>query len=148
VSRLFVWLTRRVLWVLMMIGHAVSSFMLRQMEFDADRYETRVAGSDAFAATSERLRMLGLASAGGVQRPAGGVAGAAPRDDLALLVGHRDANMPPRCATRSSATPPTPRPAGFDTHPCDAARIKSSRARTARGCSGSTSPATELFTDF
>ena len=34
------------LWVLMWIGHGVSSFMLRQMEFDADRYEARVAGSE------------------------------------------------------------------------------------------------------
>ena len=39
-----VWLTRRVLWLLMVTGHALSCFMLRQMEYDADRYETRWPG--------------------------------------------------------------------------------------------------------
>ncbi|NIQ52510.1 MAG: peptidase M48, partial [Gammaproteobacteria bacterium] len=31
-----VWLSRRVLWALMHAGHAISCFMLRQMEYDAD----------------------------------------------------------------------------------------------------------------
>jgi len=47
-ARLFVWLSRRILWGLMLVGQAVSCFMLRQMEFDADRYEARLAGSTAF----------------------------------------------------------------------------------------------------
>ena len=34
---LCVWLTRGVLWLLMAVGHALSCFMLRQMEYDADR---------------------------------------------------------------------------------------------------------------
>jgi hypothetical protein len=63
-ARFMVWLTRRILWVLMMAGHIISSFMLRQMEFDADRYEARVAGSTAFETTSLKLRLLGLASQG------------------------------------------------------------------------------------
>jgi hypothetical protein len=54
-ARMFVWITRRLLWVLMLVGHAISSMMLRQMEFDADRYETRVAGTDTFLETVERL---------------------------------------------------------------------------------------------
>jgi Zn-dependent protease with chaperone function len=37
-ARLFIWLTRKILWVLMMLGHAISTFLLRHMEFDADRY--------------------------------------------------------------------------------------------------------------
>jgi Zn-dependent protease with chaperone function len=53
--RLGVWLTKRILWLLMVTGHAVSSFLMRQMEFDADRYEARVAGSDAFERTALRL---------------------------------------------------------------------------------------------
>jgi len=34
---LCVWLTRGVLWLLMAVGHGLSCFMLRQMEYDADR---------------------------------------------------------------------------------------------------------------
>ena len=46
----------------MLIGHGVSSFMLRQMEFDADRYEARVTGSTMFAPMMERVESLGIAS--------------------------------------------------------------------------------------
>ena len=62
--RLLVWLARRVLWALMWAGHFVSCFMLREMEYDADRYEARVAGSATFAQTADRLLVLSLASQG------------------------------------------------------------------------------------
>src|SRR5947207_5283397 len=61
-SRLCIWITRRILWVLMFIGHAVSSLMLRQMEFDADRYGARVAGSETFCETNRRVTLLDLAA--------------------------------------------------------------------------------------
>ncbi len=57
-----VWLSRRILWALMQVGHGVSCFMLRQMEYDADRYECQVAGSDAFRETMLRLAELDVAS--------------------------------------------------------------------------------------
>src|SRR5207244_2862258 len=60
--RVSVWLTRRILWVLMRFGHLVSCFMLRQMEYDADSYETKLAGSAAFARTSEKFQNLLAAS--------------------------------------------------------------------------------------
>lgn len=47
-AQLFVWITRKILFGLMVIGYAVGGFLLRQMEFDADRYEARLAGSEAF----------------------------------------------------------------------------------------------------
>jgi len=53
-----VWLSRRVLWCLMMVGHLFSTFLLRQMEYDADRYETQLAGSPAFQDTVARLHRL------------------------------------------------------------------------------------------
>lgn len=61
-ARLFVWLVRRLLWLLMNLGGAISSLMSRQMEFDADRYEARLAGSEQFAETSERLLTLSYAA--------------------------------------------------------------------------------------
>src|ERR1043165_9819170 len=57
-----VWVTRRILWALMQAGNAISCFMMRQMEYDADWYETNIAGSDAFETTSARLRILNIAS--------------------------------------------------------------------------------------
>src|SRR5213075_671827 len=41
-----VWFTRRILWALMHAGHAISCFLLRQMEYDADSYEAKLAGSE------------------------------------------------------------------------------------------------------
>ena len=61
-ASIFVWLTRRVLWLLMMIGHFFCSYLLRQMEFDADRYEARLVGSDTFMQTAVGLQILGVAS--------------------------------------------------------------------------------------
>ncbi|WP_406698223.1 M48 family metalloprotease [Singulisphaera sp. Ch08] len=60
--RLAVWLTRRVLWVLLHIGHLVNMVFLRQREYDADRYEARMVGAKVFTQTCWRMRELQLAS--------------------------------------------------------------------------------------
>ncbi len=60
-ARLIVWLTRRILWALMMIGHIFSCNLLRQMEYDADLHEIRFSGSDTFRKTFVQLRRLGVA---------------------------------------------------------------------------------------
>jgi len=57
-----IWLTRRILWVLAHAGHAVSCFMLRQMEYDADRYGCKVAGSVTVRETMFRLAELNVAT--------------------------------------------------------------------------------------
>jgi Zn-dependent protease with chaperone function len=38
-ARFCVWVTRQILWVLMLLGHAISCFMSRAMEYDADRHQ-------------------------------------------------------------------------------------------------------------
>ena len=45
---------RKSLWVLMAAGNLLSSFMSRQMEFDADLYELKLSGSDNFVAVGNR----------------------------------------------------------------------------------------------
>ena len=59
-ARLMIWLTRRILWLLMMVGNLFSCYLLRQMEFDADLHEIRFSGSDNFRKTSMQLRRLGV----------------------------------------------------------------------------------------
>ena len=46
--------TRLVLKVLLFLGHGLSCFLLRQMEYDADSYEIKVAGSAAAERTMRR----------------------------------------------------------------------------------------------
>ena len=50
-ARLAVWLARRVLWVLLHVGHLVNMVFLRQREYDADRYEARMVGGEVFSQT-------------------------------------------------------------------------------------------------
>ncbi len=54
-ARFAVWLTRRVLWVLLHVGHLVNMVVFRQQEYDADRYMARWSASvcrDIVARTS------------------------------------------------------------------------------------------------
>ena len=60
IARGAVWVSRKILHGLMLVGHAIACLQLRQMEYDADYYETQVAGSDAFVETSRELTRLGL----------------------------------------------------------------------------------------
>ncbi|GJM26100.1 MAG: hypothetical protein DHS20C16_25150 [Phycisphaerae bacterium] len=60
-ARLFVWITRKILWLLMIVGQAVSCALLRQMEYDADRHEIRLVGSEVFKQTSRRMGELSIA---------------------------------------------------------------------------------------
>ena len=47
-ARFGVWVGRRVIWLLMWTGHALGSFLSRQMEYDADLCEIRMCGSESF----------------------------------------------------------------------------------------------------
>jgi len=58
VVRLAQYLLLEIVW----FAHAVSCFMTREMEFDADLYEVRLAGVNAFVKTTRQLPQLGVAS--------------------------------------------------------------------------------------
>jgi Zn-dependent protease with chaperone function len=60
-SHMFVILGQILLMFLYIIGHVASCALLRQMEYDADKFGTRLAGSDTFEATARRLMELTLA---------------------------------------------------------------------------------------
>lgn len=60
IARMAVGIGRGILWCFMMLSHAVTCWLARQMEFDADRYETRLSGSPQFAETCFRLHCLGF----------------------------------------------------------------------------------------
>lgn len=85
-----VWLGRKILWCLMNFGHAISCFMSRQMEFDADSYEAKLAGSSEFPRTAERLRLLGAAHGAAMQDAYQTYQNRELPDDLPYLVVWRD----------------------------------------------------------
>jgi Zn-dependent protease with chaperone function len=55
---LAIWAVRGLLWLLMLAGQVVGCALSRQMEYHADRYETAIAGTDAFISTQRRLLAL------------------------------------------------------------------------------------------
>lgn len=147
-SRLCVWLTRKVLWILMMIGQAVSCLMSRQMEYDADRFQARLSGSESFAESMRRIHVLDAA-------------GRAAHAELwqSWQEGHLADNYPLLVALRADHCPPEVQKALdewiaggrtklFDTHPSCAARIRKAKAEEAPGVFRDDGPASSLFRDF
>ena len=147
-ARLFIWVTRRVLWLLMMLGHTISCFMLRQMEYDADRYEARVAGSDNFAATARRLTELGAATEDAFASLQNAWRDGRLADDLPRLIHSRVSRMTKdqRAAIEQHMRDTTT--GLFDTHPADRDRIASINKEAAAGIFHHDPSATALFRDF
>jgi Zn-dependent protease with chaperone function len=143
-----VWVSRRILYGLMMGGHAISCFMMRQMEYDADSYEVKIAGTDAFKRTSGRMRELGMAARfayNDLRDTLGG--GSAPASMPAFMV-QRAQHLPPDLLDRVRGTGDE-KTGVFDTHPCDADRIRAAEAARADGVlMNADVPATILFNDF
>lgn len=147
-ARFMVWLTRRILWVLMMAGHIISSFMLRQMEFDADRYEARVAGSTVFGTTSLKLRLLGLASQGVYSNFQNAWNQAELGDQIAALVFANYERIPESTREQVLHESLDQSTQLLDSHPADRDRIASAERERADGVFQLDIPASALFADF
>lgn len=141
------WTSRACLRALMRLGHVIGSYQMRQMEFDADRYEARLAGTAAFEATTRNLQTLGtayqmsFADLGSLWRE-----GRLP--DLPELVVLHHRRLPPEVATAVDEHLATARTGPYDTHPSDPERIASARREPQAGIFHSDLPATALFRDF
>jgi Zn-dependent protease with chaperone function len=144
-AQLVVALGRKLLFGLMVVGHAVSCFLSRQMEFDADQYGARVAGSSTFADTSLRVRVLGAAaefvtsSALGKSRFV---------DDLPGLVVRVADQAPSRLIADIRMDVQRSGTGLFDTHPSDLERLRRIRAGRFPGLLSNKAPASVLFRDF
>jgi Zn-dependent protease with chaperone function len=144
-----VWLTRRVLWLLMATGHALSCFMLRQMEYDADRYETRLAGTAAFVETARQLLLLELAANGAYQLAYASWAQAERLpNDLSPLILTLSGRIPPAEFRKIEKALARVKTGLLDTHPAHGERLASARREGAPGVFHLGGPATELFEDF
>jgi len=147
-ARACVWLSRRILWVLMHAGHGISCFMLRQMEYDADSYETKLAGSDVFESAASRLRVLNAATQVAYQDVRQSWASNRLPEDLPLLIHHKASSLPAAVQQKLSTSAASAKTGWFDTHPCDADRIRAARRLNQPGVFRLTEPAARLFSDF
>lgn len=146
---LCIWLTRAVFWVLMVIGHVLSCFLMRQMEFDADRNEARLAGTENFAETARKLVRLQLASnnAYGLASVSWYKKGRVP-DDLSALILRISERIPEKDFRKIEKVLKRRKTSVFDTHPSDEERLASVRRESAPGIFHLEGSATRLFHNF
>lgn len=143
-----VWFTRRILWGFMHAGNAISCFMLRQMEYDADSYEAKVAGSDTFERTAARLQILNAATQTAYEDVRQNWVSKRLPENLPLLIGHKAGSLPADVQQKISASISNQSTGWFDTHPCDGDRTRAARSLKEAGVFHLTEPATRLFSDF
>jgi Zn-dependent protease with chaperone function len=106
----------------------ISCFMLRQMEFDADRYEAALLGADVFESTWQKMGHLPVAHSRAFEDldqlwEEGRLA-----DNLPELVMLNLGRMQDEAKAAISGTRAVNRTKAFDTHPADADRVASARA--------------------
>jgi len=143
-----VWLTRRVLWVFMAVGQVISSFLLRQMEYDADRQEARVAGSSEFEKTVYRLTMLSI----GQQMSSADLShfweDRKLPEKISELVAVNAGVIPEEARRNAWDEARARRTRRFDTHPSESDRIRNALGEKAPGLVTSELPARILFDDY
>jgi Zn-dependent protease with chaperone function len=142
-------ISRGVLWLLMMIGHFLSGLLLRQMEFDADQWEMRVAGSAGFESTTLRLATLGyvLNDIRSEMRRTWNRQLQLP-DNLPVLVEYRANRLPAEKRAKVENRVGLDRTGWFDTHPSATDRIRRARQLAEPGVVESDIPAREIFENF
>ncbi len=147
-ARSGVWLTRRLLWLFLQLGHAASCFMLRQMERDADVCECRVAGSDTVRDTALRMRELEAAGQWALLALRDSWRSRRLPDSLPHFILQTAEEMPADVRQEIRRGVTQSQTGLFDTHPSDADRIRAAEALGAPGVVRSEEPATSLFRDF
>jgi Zn-dependent protease with chaperone function len=148
VAKLFVWVGRGILWVLFHIGLAISGLLLRQMEYDADRCETLFAGSEAFASTARKLRLLNDAFQYSNVQLVASLDRKQLVSDLPGLVAHHVRYVAPGAWQKVDDEIAESRTGWFDDHPCDRDRIAAAAKLASSGIFHLDRPAGDLFANF
>ncbi|MFN7920329.1 MAG: M48 family metalloprotease [Bryobacteraceae bacterium] len=147
-ARLCVGVSRWLLMRLMQAGHAISSYLQRQMEFDADQAEIRTVGSKTFIETSRQLHVLDLADqwAHSFQQDAWrkGRLG----NDLPALIQANLREIPKSEIEEALVNAMNSSPGMYDSHPPTGQRIAKAEERAWDGVFTLDGNATGLFGDF
>jgi hypothetical protein len=147
-AKLCVGLTRMVLWVFMMLAHGVSCYMSRQMEYDADRCQASIAGSDSFESAFNRLMELSATDDFVWGELAETYGRKTLPDDLPALIWQMHGKMPAEVASEVAKRSKGQRTGLFSTHPSYTARLRRAKALAAPGLPFTEKPASKLFLDF
>jgi Zn-dependent protease with chaperone function len=140
---------RLILRVLMFIGLLIGGFMMRQMEYDADAWEIKLAGSATFERTQRKLATLSVAMEKMyAQIHAEWRKSQQLPDNLSELLRRYHESLSPailQTIEDASGLEPT---GCFDSHPSLADRIRQARRRDEVGVFHDDRPASDLFGSF
>lgn len=140
--------TRGILWVFMCLGHAISSFLERQMEFDADQYTARLVSSRVAEETARRILLLGIATQGAYSFLGDALSSGKLVDDLSALIVAGADQIPAGLRRKLEREMRKAKTGLFDTHPSYQARVARIRAEDAPGVFHFDQPATVLFAHY
>jgi hypothetical protein len=147
--QLAVWFSRLVLKLLMYLGVIVSGFMSRHMEYDADAYEIKVAGSECFEQTTRKLAILNAAWEVTLKHlVASWKHDKTLPDNLPELIRHAHQKLPAPVLQKIDDTLGFHRTGLFDSHPSPADRIRQARRAGEPGIFNDDRPASSLFASF
>jgi hypothetical protein len=141
-------MTRWFLKALMMLGHMISSIMMKQMEYDADRYEVRLAGFSSFDTTMREMFSLGVAHGMAMENLGDQWREKRLADDFPHLVLANRKEGVRKIAPQLETYLRNEKPERFGTHPT--ARQRTARAMREKGVGvfASDLPASAIFYDF
>jgi Zn-dependent protease with chaperone function len=143
-----VFLVRLVFYILLVLSVLASFFLMRQMEYDADRYEALVAGTPTFAKTTQKLLQLNVAESAARNMLAVHDVPEDPDGHFPGLVTMLSRQMPKDLRNKLKKHAKTERTSWFSTHPADADRIKNVERLNAPGIFQLQMPAKQLFLHF
>ncbi|MEZ6124032.1 MAG: M48 family metalloprotease [Planctomycetaceae bacterium] len=147
-ARMAVFFSRGVLWCFMMVSHAATCWLLRQMEFDADRYQVRLSGSEHFEATFMRVHWLTHGMQDFIRsRMLAPSTGRETGNPIRDFIQHCD-SMSDQDEQRVRKRMLKAKTGLMDTHPCDSDRIASAKRENAEGVFSSDLPAEALVRNF
>jgi Zn-dependent protease with chaperone function len=148
-ASLGVMVARAVLWLFMMVGHGISAFLMRQMEFDADAAEIRLAGSDAFKRTTRKLLTLCAMRAAADQQVAEiwQFHRHLP-DNLPILLEHYLRSVPAEIVASIELNLQQTKAHWSATHPSPSERMQRAEAMGCCGQELADAPARDLFENF
>ncbi|HLP01622.1 MAG TPA: M48 family metallopeptidase [Opitutaceae bacterium] len=144
-TQMVVFVSRKILACLLNAGHAISCFQMRQMEYDADRTATSLAGTASHLALAKKTAPLSEAHAAAFAGLQDLWSDRVLPQDFPAFVLDRQSS---RSIQPPSARPPQKRSHWSDTHPSREERDARIVADAAEGFFRASGAAVSLFRDF
>lgn len=148
VASFFAGFSRLILKGLMMLGHLLCGYLERQMEFDADRFGARLAGSGSVPSTLRQTTMLDVATQAAENDLWEFYKEGRLGDNYPMIIMSRVQRMPPDVVAKVDEALAEEKTSVWDSHPCFRARTENAMRENAPGVFFSHRPASALFSDF